>query len=163
MRYAVNWTEVLVFSRVHENLELLVNESWPLEKCDSWEYDTSFVQSSIVIDVSNQNMRLTFFKVSNLSTPTATTHQTHPTQKEIKKIMATENVSYKDALTLKKNNCITSAYTFPDIVNSQPPIPEIFKPNTDPHDVNFPSLNESHHYFNSAKPKHKTCPPYKKK
>ncbi|XP_008178363.1 carcinine transporter [Acyrthosiphon pisum] len=50
MRYAVNWTEVLVSSEVHENLEQLVNESWPLEKCNSWEYDTSFVKSSIVID-----------------------------------------------------------------------------------------------------------------
>jgi len=60
MRYAVNWTEVLVSSEVHENLEQLVNKSWPLEKCNSWEYDTSFVQSSIVIDVSNSDMRIAF-------------------------------------------------------------------------------------------------------
>jgi len=66
MRYAVNWTEVLVSSEVHENLEQLVNESWPLEICNSWEYDTSFVQSSIVIDVSNRNAHLAFFlKLSN--------------------------------------------------------------------------------------------------
>jgi len=60
MRYAVNWTEVLVSSEVHGDLEQLVNESWPLEKCNSWEYDTSFVQSSIVIDVSNLDMRIAF-------------------------------------------------------------------------------------------------------
>lgn len=52
MRYAINWTEVLQSSESHENLRQLVNESWPLEKCKSWEYDTSLVQSSIVIDVS---------------------------------------------------------------------------------------------------------------
>lgn len=52
MRYAVNWTEVLESSEFNENLEQLVNESWPLEKCNGWEYDTSLVQSSIVIDVS---------------------------------------------------------------------------------------------------------------
>jgi len=69
MRYAVNWTEVLVSSEDHENLEQLVNESWPLEKCNSWEYDTSFVQSSIVIDVSNSDMRITFLytAVNNVS------------------------------------------------------------------------------------------------
>lgn len=60
MRYAVNWTEVLVSSEVHGDLEQLVNESWPLEKCNRWEYDTSFVQSSIVIDVSNSDMRIAF-------------------------------------------------------------------------------------------------------
>jgi len=61
MRYAVNWTDVLVSSsEVHGNLEQLVNESWPLEKCNSWEYDKSFVQSSIVIDVSNQKKYIAF-------------------------------------------------------------------------------------------------------
>lgn len=66
MRYAVNWTEVLEqkSSEVHGNLEQLVNESWPLEKCNSWEYDTSFVQSSIVIDVSDRNTRLAYIKVT---------------------------------------------------------------------------------------------------
>lgn len=55
MRYAVNWTEILRESAVvHGNLEQLVNESWPLEKCRDWEYDMSLVQSSIVIDVSTR-------------------------------------------------------------------------------------------------------------
>lgn len=52
MRYAINWTEILESSDVHGDLGSLVNGSWPLEKCDRWEYDTSLVQSSIVTDVS---------------------------------------------------------------------------------------------------------------
>lgn len=56
MRYAVDWTELLESSPgVHGDFEQLVNESWPLEKCNSWEYDMSLVQSSIVIDVSKRN------------------------------------------------------------------------------------------------------------
>lgn len=55
MRYAINWTEVLESSGAFGNLRQLVNESWPLEKCVSWEYDTSLVQSSIVTDVSIRN------------------------------------------------------------------------------------------------------------
>lgn len=55
MRYAVNWTEILMSSEIPGNFEQLVNESWPLEKCNSWEYDTSLVKSSIVIDVSRLN------------------------------------------------------------------------------------------------------------
>lgn len=55
MRYAINWTEILESSEVHGDLGRLVNVSWPLEKCDHWEYDNSLVQSSIVIDVSKQN------------------------------------------------------------------------------------------------------------
>lgn len=54
MRYAINWTDILESSDVFpvENLSRLANVSWPLEKCNDWEYDTSIVQSSIVIDVS---------------------------------------------------------------------------------------------------------------
>ncbi|KAL4084799.1 hypothetical protein QTP88_027701 [Uroleucon formosanum] len=52
------------------------------------------------------------------------------TQKEIKKIMATENISYKDALDFKKNNRYTSAFKFSDVVQNQPPITEILKTNT---------------------------------
>lgn len=53
MRYAIDWTEVLApFGNHTGNLGQIVNESWPLEKCNNWEYDTSHVQYSIVIDVS---------------------------------------------------------------------------------------------------------------
>lgn len=55
MRYAVNWTEVLMSSEISGNFDHLVNESWSLEKCYRWEYDTSLVKSSIVIDVSRLN------------------------------------------------------------------------------------------------------------
>lgn len=46
-RYAVNWAEIL------ENHELIQpNVSWPQEKClQGWEYNTSKIVSSIVIDV----------------------------------------------------------------------------------------------------------------
>lgn len=54
MRYAINWTEVLESAdELHVNFQQFVNVSWPLEKCNDWEYDTSIVQSSIVIDVRN--------------------------------------------------------------------------------------------------------------
>lgn len=80
------------------------------------------------------------------------------TQKEIKKIMATENISYKDALDFKKNNRYTSAFKFSDVVQNQPPITEILKTNTPLHDENFPVLSQNHHFFNSKKPKRKTHP-----
>lgn len=54
MRYAINWTDVLEPVEFNGNLEQFVNVSWPLEKCTNWEYDTSLVQSSIVIDVSSR-------------------------------------------------------------------------------------------------------------
>lgn len=60
------------------------------------------------------------------------------TQKDIKKIMATENISYKDALVFKKNKCYSSANTFSDVVKSQPPISEI--PNPTPLSVKIASL-----------------------
>lgn len=77
------------------------------------------------------------------------------TQKDIKKIMANENISYKDAIIFKKNNCYTTAFSYSDVVNSQPPTSEILKPNTSLHEENFPSLHENHHFFNSRKTKFK--------
>jgi hypothetical protein len=47
------------------------------------------------------------------------------TQKEIKHMMATENISYKDALIFKKNNCYTAAFSFSDVVKNQLQISEI--------------------------------------
>ncbi|XP_053661751.1 carcinine transporter [Anopheles marshallii] len=49
-RYAVDWKEILNYS---DDLEgpLAPNSSWPTEPClDGWEYNTTVVQSSIVID-----------------------------------------------------------------------------------------------------------------
>ncbi|KAL4132407.1 hypothetical protein QTP88_009561 [Uroleucon formosanum] len=80
------------------------------------------------------------------------------TQKEIKKIMATENISYKDALDFKKNNRYTSAFKFSDVVQNQPTISEMLKTNTPLHDENFPVLSQNHHFFNSKKSKRKTHP-----
>nr|CAD7440992.1 unnamed protein product [Timema bartmani] len=49
-RYAVNWTELLI----HQDAEELTpNSSWPTEPCyQGWEYNTTLISSSIVIDVS---------------------------------------------------------------------------------------------------------------
>ncbi|XP_038222161.1 carcinine transporter isoform X2 [Zerene cesonia] len=45
-RYAVNWSHIL-----QTNGTILINESWPVEPClNGYEYDTSEVISSVVID-----------------------------------------------------------------------------------------------------------------
>ncbi|XP_052864161.1 carcinine transporter [Anopheles cruzii] len=47
-RYAVDWKEILNYS---DTDTLVPNASWPTEPClDGWEYNTTVVQSSIVID-----------------------------------------------------------------------------------------------------------------
>lgn len=47
-RYAINWTKFL-----ENNEELQPNISWPQEECvQGWEYNTTEIISSIVIDVS---------------------------------------------------------------------------------------------------------------
>lgn len=75
-------------------------------------------------------------------------------QKDIKKIMATENISYKDAAAIKKNKHYTSAFKYSDIVNSQPPISETMESDSPLHNVNFPILNDTHHFFNNKKKKY---------
>lgn len=59
--------------------------------------------------------------------------------------MATENISYRDAVEFKKNKCYTSAFKYSDIVNSQPPNSNISNPVTPLYEENFPILNENHH------------------
>jgi len=76
--------------------------------------------------------------------------------------MATENISYKDALAFKKNNCYTSAFKYSDIVNNQSPISKSIEINHPLNNDHFPSLNDNHHFFNSKKIKHKHCPPQSK-
>ena len=78
-------------------------------------------------------------------------------QKEIKKIMASENISYQDALIFKKNNCYTSVFKYSDKVNSQPPISNYMTANFTPQSEDFPNfpINDNHHFFNSKKPKSK--------
>uniref|UniRef100_A0A1A9VI56 Major facilitator superfamily (MFS) profile domain-containing protein n=1 Tax=Glossina austeni TaxID=7395 RepID=A0A1A9VI56_GLOAU len=47
-RYAVNWTEILEDTDINY---IEPNDSWPLEACkNGWEYNTSEIWSSIVID-----------------------------------------------------------------------------------------------------------------
>ncbi|XP_025192857.1 uncharacterized protein LOC112592911 [Melanaphis sacchari] len=76
-------------------------------------------------------------------------------QKDIKKIMATENLSYKDTLIFKKNKCYTPAFKYSDIVNCQPHISENIEIDTSLQNDHFPSLNNSHHFFNNKKKKKK--------
>jgi hypothetical protein len=70
-------------------------------------------------------------------------------QKDIKKIMATENIPDKDALIFKKNKCYTPAFKYYDIVNSQSHISENIEIDTSLQNDHFPSLNNSHHFFNN--------------
>ena len=56
--------------------------------------------------------------------------------------MATENLSYKDALAFKKNNCYTPAFKYSDIVNNQP-----LKLNSPFNNDHFPSLNKNFSLF----------------
>uniref|UniRef100_A0A2S2QYA6 CCHC-type domain-containing protein n=1 Tax=Sipha flava TaxID=143950 RepID=A0A2S2QYA6_9HEMI len=78
--------------------------------------------------------------------------------KEIKKIMATENLSYREALDFKKNKFHTSAFKYSDIVNSQSiPAVNTSVPTSFTTD-DFPNLNPSHHFFNSRKKKIKSHP-----
>ena len=41
-------------------------------------------------------------------------------QRDIKKIMASENISFRDAITFKKQNQVTSSFSYSNIVNKQP-------------------------------------------
>ncbi|KAL4091786.1 hypothetical protein QTP88_026420 [Uroleucon formosanum] len=79
-------------------------------------------------------------------------------QKEIKKIMATDNISYQDAVIFKKNNCYSSAFKYSDVTNRQPPVSNSNVPKPTHYVEDFPNLNDSHHFFNSKKPKSKARP-----
>ncbi|XP_049762165.1 carcinine transporter isoform X1 [Schistocerca cancellata] len=48
IRFAVNWTELLT---QYSPDEIMPNLSWPVEECkDGWEYNTTEISSSVVID-----------------------------------------------------------------------------------------------------------------
>ncbi|VVD01760.1 unnamed protein product, partial [Leptidea sinapis] len=54
VRYSVNWTQIL-----QGNGTIVVNQSWPREHClDGYEYDTSEIISSVVIDHMPMNIAL---------------------------------------------------------------------------------------------------------
>lgn len=63
-RYAVNWTDILEVNYYDIDKP---NETWPYQKCDyGWEYNTSVVWSSIVIDVSKTGKCQKQFKESQI-------------------------------------------------------------------------------------------------
>ena len=72
--------------------------------------------------------------------------------------MATENISYKEAVVFKKNKHYTSAFKYSDIINNQPPISESMALDTPRHIEHFPTLYDSHHFFNNNKKKYNSNP-----
>lgn len=57
-RYTANWTDILNNNTEYKN-EL--HSNWKTESCvDGWEYNTSHVMSSIVIDVGKTKMKIKF-------------------------------------------------------------------------------------------------------
>lgn len=69
-------------------------------------------------------------------------------QKNIKKIMATENVSYKDAVFIIKNNIVNKSSTFSDITAKPKANKEAPKESSNNNiiisDETFPNIGESH-------------------
>jgi len=49
-------------------------------------------------------------------------------QRDIKKIMATENISFNEAINFKKQNQVTSAFSYSNIVNKQTMVTQKNKP-----------------------------------
>lgn len=50
MRYSINWSELIKANIINEFNH---SKDWPVEPClEGYEYDTTEVKSSIVIDVS---------------------------------------------------------------------------------------------------------------
>lgn len=90
-------------------------------------------------------------------------------QRDVKKIMATENVSFKEAINLKKQNQVTSAFTYSNIVNKQPVLSHLTSsPPSPPQPTSNNALptNNSHQSFKkpryrspSRTTKHFTVPP----
>lgn len=77
-------------------------------------------------------------------------------QKNIKKIMATENVSYKDAAFIIKNNIVNKSSTFSDIT-AKPKINDVKEfSNNDIiiSDETFPNIDESHVRFKTKNYNH---------
>lgn len=75
----------------------------------------------------------------------------------MKKIIATESISYREALDFKKNNLHTFAFKYFEIVNRQSIPTEITSVPTSFKNIDFPNLNPNHHFFNFGK-KIKTHP-----
>ena len=74
------------------------------------------------------------------------------TQRDIKKIMATENISFREAASLKNQNQVTSAFTYSNIVNKKPMIspPKNSSPQFYPA-LQPPALTPNHFHQNNFK------------
>ena len=78
-------------------------------------------------------------------------------QRDLKKIMATENLSFKDAINFKKQNQVTSAFSYSHIVNKQPilSLPTIPSPTPLQTTSNIVSPAGNSHQF-SKKPRYRS-------
>jgi len=78
-------------------------------------------------------------------------------QRDLKKIMATENISFRDAVTFKKQNLVTPAFSYSNIVSNQPSTP-LTKTTIVPRVINSVPTSPPHaHSINSQ------CPTKKQK
>ncbi|KAL4119464.1 hypothetical protein QTP88_012271 [Uroleucon formosanum] len=64
-------------------------------------------------------------------------------QRDVKKIMATENLSFKDAFNFKKRNQVSSAFSFSNIVNKQPTVSPPIIPSSPTHQSSSPSSRQT--------------------
>ena len=82
-------------------------------------------------------------------------------QRDIKKIMATENLPFREAISLKKNNYSSIAFSYSNIINKQPVlIPSRQVPDTSTN--SFPPLTSQTHYHHTPHRKHNHHSSYSK-
>lgn len=65
-------------------------------------------------------------------------------QRDVKKIMANENLSFKDAINFKKQNQVTSAFSYSNIVNKQPVVFPPIIPSPPTHQSASPSTHQTY-------------------
>jgi hypothetical protein len=82
-------------------------------------------------------------------------------QRDVKKIMATENLPFREAVSLKKKNYSSSAFSYSNIVNKQPvtnPSHQVSITSTS----SFPPLTSQSHYHHTPHRKHNNHSSYSK-
>lgn len=80
-------------------------------------------------------------------------------QRDIKKIMATENLSFKEATNFKKQNQVTSAFSYSKIVNKQPIQSYPTKPSPSPlHHTPDQGFSTNNIHQLSKKPRYRSPP-----
>lgn len=83
-------------------------------------------------------------------------------QRDIKKIMATENISFRDAINFKKQNQVSSAFSYSNIVNKQPMVSSknIITPPPQSNHQHSPNVTETNYtHFHSPRTSRHHSPP----